>query len=193
MLRKTIVALIAGSGVVFSAPGLSARPDGGIWANSPKANSQPKKAPKDEAQTKTETDVDASTAVKADANGDDAVAKADLDANANANANVNAPAGANSQGAANANVNGIENANANSALAAGAVASTELPGLTTGLDVKTSAGASLGKVSQVVTGTDGSVRMVIVTDASGKTHRLMADQLSISGGVVTTSQTDIGG
>ena len=185
MFRKTFVALVAGSAVIFAAPAASARPDGGIWAKSPKPKPQAKKVPKDEAQT--------DATVKADANGDEAVSKADLDANANANANANAPAGANSQGAENANVNAVEHANANSALAAGAVASSELPGLTTGLDVKTSAGADVGKVSQVVTGTDGSIRMVIVTNASGKTHRLMADQLSIAGGVVTTTQTDIGG
>ena len=191
MFRKTLVTLLAGSGVLFAAPAMADRPSGGIWANSPKGKSKPKKV--DEAPAESQAAGDASATVKADANGDDAVAKADLDANANANANADAPAGANSQGAANANVGAVENANANSALSAGAVASTALPGLTTGLDVKTSAGASVGKVSQVVTGTDGSIRMVIVTDASGKTHRLMPDHLSISGGVITTTQTEIGG
>ena len=188
MFRKTLVTLLAGSGVLIAAPAVS-RPEGGIWANSPKANSQPKKDARDEASKEAEAAADTSAAVKTDANGDEAVAKADLDANANADA----PAGANSQGAANANLGAVANANSNSALAAGAVASTSLPGLTTGLDVKTSAGASVGKVSQVVTGTDGSIRMVIVTDATGKTHRLMPDQLSISGGVITTTQTEIGG
>ena len=187
MFRKTLITLLAGSGVLFAAPAMSERPAGGIWANSPKAKSKPKKV--DEAPVESQAATDASATVKADANGDEAVAKADLDANANADA----PAGANSQGVANADVGAVENANANSALAAGAVASTALPGLTTGLDVKTSAGASVGKVSQVVTGTDGSIRMVIVTDASGKTHRLMPDHLSISGGIITTTQTEIGG
>jgi len=45
----------------------------------------------------------------------------------------------------------------------------------------------------VVTGADGSIRAVIVTGTDGKTYRLMPSQLSISGGVVTTTQTDIGG
>ena len=193
MLRKTFVALIAGSGVVFAAPATSARPDGGIWAKAPKASSSTNAKAKSEdskaedAQADVQAGTDASAPVKADANGDEAVAKADLNANANPDAAVK------SQGTESANVNAVERADANSALAAGAVAGTALPGLTTGLDVKTSAGATVGKVSEVVTGTDGSIRMVVVTDASGKTHRLMANQLSISGGVVTTTQSDIGG
>jgi len=94
-----------------------------------------------------------------------------------------------SQGPAHASVNGIAHANSHSVLAAGAVPSTSLPGLTTGLTVNTSGGTSLGNVSQVITGPDGSVRMVIVTSSTGQTYRLPASSLSISGGVVTTTLT----
>lgn len=93
----------------------------------------------------------------------------------------------NSQGLMNASPNAIAKANSNSVLARGAVPATALPGLTTGLTVQNSAGVSLGTVSQVVTGTDGSVRLVIVTSPTGQTLRLAPSTLSISGGVVTTT------
>jgi hypothetical protein len=168
MLRKTLIALVAGSGVLFTVPA-SARPSGGIWSS----NGPSKKRPKRPSQPKPATP---------------APAEPTPGENSAAAANADAPAGANSQGSANANLEAVSTANANSALAAGAVPSTALPGLTTGLSVKTSAGASLGTVSQVVTGEDGSIRLVVVTAADGRTYRLMPDQLSIAGGVVTTSQ-----
>jgi hypothetical protein len=93
-----------------------------------------------------------------------------------------------SQGPAHASVNGIAHANSHSVLAAGSVPSTSLPGLNTGLTVNTSGGTALGTVSQVITGSDGSIRMVIVTSPTGQTYRLPASSLSISGGVVTTTQ-----
>ena len=114
---------------------------------------------------------------------------------ANVNAGLSAPttttnpAAGVSQGPAHASANGIAHANSHSVLASGAVPSTSLPNLTTGLTVNTSGGTSLGTVSQVVTGSDGSVRMVIVTSPTGQTYRLPASSLSISGGVVTTTQT----
>lgn len=101
------------------------------------------------------------------------------------NTNVNAKA--NSQGVLNANPNGISHSSSNSALARGAVSSTALPGLTTGLTVNNSTGASIGTVSQVITGTDGSIRAVVVTSPTGQTTRLLPNTLSISGGVVTTT------
>ena len=121
-------------------------------------------------------------------------------AHANVNAGLNAhtttatppttnPAVGVSQGPAHASVNGIAHANSHSVLAAGAVPSTSLPGLSTGLTVNTSGGTTLGTVSQIVTGPDGSIRMVIVTSSTGQTYRLPASSLSISGGVVTTTQT----
>jgi hypothetical protein len=103
------------------------------------------------------------------------------------------PATGTSQGPANASPNGIARANSRSVLAGGAVAADTLPGLTTGLTVQSSTGTEIGTVSQVVTGSDGSIRMVIVTSPSGETFRLMPTTLSISGDVVTTTSTDIGG
>ena len=93
----------------------------------------------------------------------------------------------NSQGPASASVNGMVHASPNSVLAKGSVAATALPGLATGLAVQNTSGISLGTVTQIVTGTDGSIRAVIVTDAQGQTRRLVPTTLSISGGVVTTT------
>jgi hypothetical protein len=98
-----------------------------------------------------------------------------------------------SQGPLNANPRAIERASPNSVLVRNSVAATALPGLTTGLQVQTSAGASIGTVSQVITGADGSIRLVIVTSSTGETLRLMPNQLTIAGGVVTTTQAGIGG
>jgi hypothetical protein len=95
----------------------------------------------------------------------------------------------NSQGPNNASPTGISNANENSVLAQGSVSSDSLPGLTTGLNVQSSTGASVGTVSQVITGPDGSIRMVVVTTSTGETIRLPANSLSISGNVVTTTGT----
>ena len=93
----------------------------------------------------------------------------------------------NSQGLQHASVTGISHANQHSVLASGSVASTSLPGLTNGLAVKTTSGSTLGTVSQVVTASDGSIRLVIVTSTSGQTYRLSPNSLSISGGVLTTT------
>lgn len=92
-----------------------------------------------------------------------------------------------SQGLQNASPTGIAHASPRSVLARGAVAATDLPGLTTGMTVNNSAGTSIGTVSQVVTGADGSIRLVIVTSPTGQTIRLAPSTLSISGGVVTTT------
>jgi hypothetical protein len=118
---------------------------------------------------------------------------------ANVNAGLNAPTTTTttttnpavnvSQGPNHASTTGIAHANSHSVLAAGSVPGTSLPDLTTGLTVNTSGGTALGTVSQVVTGSDGSIRMVIVTSPTGQTYRLPASSLSISGGVVTTTQT----
>ena len=109
------------------------------------------------------------------------------------NYNPNSPAAQNSQGPANASPTGISHANQNSVLARGAVSGSTLPGLTSGLTVQNSSGTSVGTVSQVITGSDGSIRAVVVTGTDGKTYRLAPSSLSISGGVVTTTSTSIGG
>lgn len=194
MMRKTWIALLAGSGMMIAASAgtvAAAKPTGGIWSDNSPGKTGAKKPKADEpkkAEPATADPVPGELAAAANAD-----ATVDANANASASANPDAPAGANSQGAANANLEAVTNANANSALAAGAVASTALPGLTTGLTVKDSAGASLGTVSEVVTGEDGSIRLVVINGADGKTHRLMPNKLSISGGVVTTTEIAVGG
>jgi hypothetical protein len=95
----------------------------------------------------------------------------------------------NSQGPLHASTTGIAHASARSVLASGAVVSGSLAGLTTGLTVNTSGGTTLGTVSQIVTGADGSVRLVVVTSPTGRTFRLSPSSLTLSGGVVTTTQT----
>ena len=99
----------------------------------------------------------------------------------------------NSQGLTHASPTGIAHANTNRVLARGSVAATTLPGLTTGLTVNNSTGTSVGTVSSVITGSDGTIRAVVITDAQGKTTTVPANSLSISGNVVTTTSTSIGG
>lgn len=108
--------------------------------------------------------------------------------NASTNVAMNSQARLNSQGPMHASATGIAHANAHSVLAGGSVLSSALPGLTTGLNVRTSTGTSVGTVTRVVTGTDGTVRQVIVTSSTGQTFTLSPAMLSISGGVVTTTQ-----
>jgi hypothetical protein len=92
-----------------------------------------------------------------------------------------------SQGPAHASPVGVAHANENSVLASGSVAAATLPGLNTGLTVKSSSGTSLGTISRVITGPDGSIRLIEVTSPGGATLRFPANSLSISGGVVTTT------
>lgn len=94
---------------------------------------------------------------------------------------------AHSQGPMHASPTGIAHANSHSVLAAGAVASSVLPGLTTGLTVQSSTGTTLGTVSQVVTDSSGNIRMVIVTSPTGQTLRLAPTTLTMSGTTVVTS------
>jgi len=93
----------------------------------------------------------------------------------------------NSQGPEHASPTGVAHANENSVLATGSVAADTLPGLTTGLTVNSSTGTSLGTVSQVITRSDGSIRMIVVTTSTGETVRIPATSLSISGDVVTVT------
>lgn len=111
-----------------------------------------------------------------------------LNVNSTTKQNVRA---ANSQGLAHASPTGIAHASPNSVLARGSVSGTSLPGLATGLTVQTNTGTSLGTVSRVITGSDGSIRAVVVTSATGRTYTLAANTLNISGKVVTTSTTTL--
>jgi sporulation protein YlmC with PRC-barrel domain len=97
------------------------------------------------------------------------------------------PALAHSQGPMHASPTGIVHANSHSVLAGGAVASSVLPGLTTGLTVQSSTGTTLGTVSQVVTDSSGNIRLVIVTSPTGQTLRLAPTTLTMSGNTVVTS------
>jgi sporulation protein YlmC with PRC-barrel domain len=101
----------------------------------------------------------------------------------------NNPAVGHSQALTHASPTGIAHANFHSVLAGGTVVSGSLVGLTTGLTVNTSGGTMLGTVSQIVTDSSGNIRLVIVTSSTGQTFRLSPTSLSISGGVVTTTQT----
>jgi sporulation protein YlmC with PRC-barrel domain len=102
---------------------------------------------------------------------------------------ANSNARLNSQGLMHASPTGIAHASSRSVLAGGTVVRGSLAGLTTGLTVNTSTGTTLGRVSQIVTGANGSVRLVIVTSPTGRMLRLSPTTLSISGGLVTTTQT----
>jgi hypothetical protein len=99
----------------------------------------------------------------------------------------------NSQGPANASPNGIAHASPNSVLARGAVASSTLPGLTSGLVVNNTSAAQVGTVTKVITGPNNTIRAVVVTTSDGKTVTLPPSSLTISGNIVTTTSTSIGG
>jgi hypothetical protein len=72
-------------------------------------------------------------------------------------------------------------------------AANSLQGLASGQVVQAGGGKMLGTVSQIVTGEDGAIREVIVTSPTGQTYRLAPATLSISGGVVTTTDASAGG
>ena len=117
---------------------------------------------------------------------------ANMNSNVNAHVNVNGNTtnAVNSQGLLHASPNGIAHASPNSVLGRGAVSSTALPNLTTGLNVQNSSGTMIGQVSRVVTDSSGNVRLVIVTNSStGQTFRLAPSTLSISGSTVMTTST----
>ena len=103
------------------------------------------------------------------------------------------PATGVSQGPAHASTTAIAHANSHSVLASGAVPTTALPGLTQGLNVVNSNGTTIGTVSQIVYGSDGTIRVVTVTNtATGQTYRLSPATLTVSGTTVTTTST-VGG
>lgn len=107
--------------------------------------------------------------------------------------NSNSQAILHSQGPSHASPTGIAHASPNSVLSRGAVSSKTLPGLTAGLTVQNSSGTTVGTVSQVITASDGSIRAVVVTSPTGPTFRLAPTTLSISGSIVTTTNTTFGG
>lgn len=93
------------------------------------------------------------------------------------------------EGPTHASPTGVANANENAGLSS-TTAAADLSGLSTGLTVKDSTGATLGTVSKIEKSKDGTVRNVLVASATGKrTIRLAPNSLSISGDVVTTTST----
>ena len=105
--------------------------------------------------------------------------------------NQNSPAAQNSQALQHASPTGIAHANQKSVLARGAVSTSTLSGLTTGLTVNDSGGTSIGTVSQVIAGPNDTIRAIVVTSSTGQTYTLSANSLTISGGVVTTTSTTV--
>ena len=175
MFRKTLMTTAIGAAIVVAGPAFAQAP--GARTGGPAAGANVNANARAMGQ--------ASASLNSNAN-------VNSNAKVNSNANVKSNATVNSQGPANASVNGIAHASPNSVLARGAVSATSLPGLTTGITVQNSGGTSIGTVSQVVTGSDGSIRAVIVTSPSGQTFRLPPSSLSISGSVVTTTSTTVG-
>lgn len=193
MIRTIFTATVASAAIALAAPAIAGpghggAPAGGAGANA-HMNTEVRGGP---AQAGIDARVNSQGSINALSQG---VAHANENSSIHANGSTNVKTNAtNSQGPANASVNGIAHANSNSVLARGAVSSTALPGLTTGLNVQTSGGAMVGTVSRVVTDSSGNIRLVIVTDSStGQTIRLAPNTLSISGGVVTTTSTSVGG
>jgi hypothetical protein len=83
---------------------------------------------------------------------------------------------------------GVANANENAGLSSTTAA--DLSGLSTGLTVKDSTGATIGTVSKIEKSKDGTVKNVLVNAAgSTRTIRLAPSSLSVSGDVVTTTTT----
>jgi hypothetical protein len=66
------------------------------------------------------------------------------------------------------------------------VAASALPGLVPGLPVQNSSGKQIGRVSKIVTASDGSIRKVVAISAAGNFLNLSPSSLSVSNGVVTT-------
>jgi hypothetical protein len=110
-----------------------------------------------------------------------------------ANYSASSQGAVHSQALQHASPTAIAHANSNSVLARGAVSSSTLSGLNTGLAVETSSGTTLGTVSQIITGPNNMVRAVVVTSATGQTYTLPANSLSVSGGIVTTTSTTVSG
>lgn len=68
------------------------------------------------------------------------------------------------------------------------VPASSLPGLAAGLTVQTSAGKRIGRISQVITGPDGSIRKVIVVSPVGNLFKVSPTSLTVEGGVVMTTE-----
>jgi hypothetical protein len=183
MIRNLMVAAVASAAVAVASPAL-AKPGGGAGAGANvNAGAGMSGGP---SQTAIESRINSQGAINASPNG---IANSNANSALSGTTTITPPTvrATNSQGLLNASPNAIGRASSSSVLARSAVPATALPGLTTGLTVQTTGGAALGTVSQVVTGRDGSVRLVVVTSPTGQTYRLAPTTLNVSGGVVTTT------
>ena len=182
MFRNVLTAGAAVTALAFAAPVL-AKPGGGAGAN---AGANVNAGTRGPSSTGIDARVNSQGSINASPQG---VLRSNTNSAIHGTTTTTTPTlrAPNSQGPLHANPRAISRANSNSVLARGAVAPTALPGLTTGLTVQNSTGATVGTVSQVITGTDGSIRSVVVTTSTGATIRLAPSTLSISGGIVTTT------
>lgn len=124
-----------------------------------------------------------------------AASKPGGNANAHVGAHGGGPSGAaldapvNRKGPVHASPTGIAKANANSVLKGNVVVGGSLTGLTTGMHVVDANGVMIGTVSKILTASDGRVVNVLVTPHEGsRTIPMSPGSLSVSGGMVTTTQ-----
>jgi len=66
------------------------------------------------------------------------------------------------------------------------VPASALPGLVPGLPVQNRSGKEIGRVSKIVTTSDGSIRKVVAISTAGNFLNLSPSSLSVASGVVTT-------
>jgi len=184
MLRNVLTAGIAVTALAFAAPTL-AKPGGGAGAG---AGANVNAGARGPSQTGIDARVNSQGSINASPQG---VLRSNTNSAVQGTTTTTTPTvrAPNSQGLLHANPRAISRANSNSVLARGAVPSASLPGLTTNMTVNNSTGATIGTVSQVITGSDGSIRAVVVTSPTGQTFRLAPSTLSISGGVLVTTST----
>jgi hypothetical protein len=97
------------------------------------------------------------------------------------------PATGVSQGPAHASPTGISHANSHSVLAGGSVPASSLPTLALNAPINSSTGSALGTVTQIISGPNNTIRMVVVTTSTGQVYRLPANSLSLVNGVLTTT------
>ncbi|HEX8938463.1 MAG TPA: hypothetical protein VF776_09365 [Sphingomicrobium sp.] len=192
MFRKSLTVLAGSAAIVVSGPALAAPGGGGgpHGGGAIGANAGMNTSSMGPAQVSPNASFNRPMTITAPTNMTSTVTTG---AGVQTNLNASSRAVVHSQGPLHASPNAIAHASPNSVLARGAVTSTALPGLTSGLTVQNSTGTSIGTVSQVITGSDGSIRAVVVTSPTGQTFRLAPTTLSISGSVVTTSSTTVGG
>jgi hypothetical protein len=101
----------------------------------------------------------------------------------------------NRMGPSRASPTGVAHSNDHAGLRTGATVASDLAALQSGMTVKSATGTTLGEVTRVERSADGTVRSVLVRTSDGA-HRVLhlaPGSLSISGGVVVTDQTKLGG